>query len=68
MFFDQYAQSHNIWSPDGGSILVCGQLGYRLVRSELPPRESNRVIILDATGREGPRDIAGGFVACWGIG
>ena len=65
MFFDQYAQSHNVWSPDGGSILVCGQLGYRLLRSELPPRESNRVIILDATGREGPRDIAGGFVGCW---
>ena len=65
MFFDQYAQSHPVWSPDSGSILVCGQLGYQLIRSELPSRESNRVVLLDASGRQEPRDIAGGFAACW---
>ena len=66
MFFDQYAQSHPVWSLDGESLLVCGQLGYRLIRSELPPAESNRVIVLDATGGEGPREVAGGIVGCWG--
>ncbi len=66
MFFDQYAQSHPVWSPDSGSLLVCGQLGYRLIRSELPSSESNSVILLDAEGREAPRDLAGGFVGCWG--
>ena len=66
MFFDQYAQSHPVWSQDGGSLLACGQLGYRLIRSELPSGESNRVIVMDATGGEGPRDVAGGFVGCWG--
>ena len=65
MFFDQYAQSHPVWSPDGSSILLCGRLGYQLVRSELPVGESNRVIILDAAGGEAPRDIAGGFIGCW---
>ena len=65
MFFDQYAQSHPVWSPDSGSLLVCGQLGYQLIRSELPSSESNRVILLDAGGGEAPRDIAGGFLGCW---
>ncbi len=65
MFFDQYAQSHPLWSPDSNSILVCGQLGYQLVRSELPPAESNRIILLDASGQNQPLDIAGGFVGCW---
>ena len=65
MFFDQYAQSHPVWSPDSNSILVCGHLGYQLIRSELPPAESNSVIILDASGQNQPLDIAGGFVGCW---
>ncbi len=65
MFFDQYAQSHPVWSPNGDSILVCGQLGYQLIRSELPPSESNSVILLDATGSEAPRNIADGSIACW---
>ena len=66
MFFDQYAQSHPVWSPDGSTIMVCGQLGYQLIRSELPPSESNSVILLDATGSETPRNIADGSIACWG--
>ena len=66
MFFDQYAQSHPVWSPDSNSILVCGQLGYQLIRSELPTAESNRVIVLDAMGVEVPRDVGGGVIGCWG--
>ena len=68
MFFDQYAQSHPVWSPDSGSLLVCGRLGYQLIRSELPTGESNRVVILDAEGGQVPRDIAGGVIGCWGTG
>lgn len=68
MFFDQYAQSHPVWSPDSSLILVCGQLGYQLIRSELPTGESNRVILLDAEDGEAPRDIAGGLIGCWSPG
>ena len=25
-FFDQYAQSHHLWAPDGGALLVAGRL------------------------------------------
>ena len=66
MFFDQYAQSHPVWSPDSSALLVCGQPGYQLIRSELPMGESNRVMLLDADGKEAPRDLAGGFIGCWG--
>ena len=65
MFFDQYAQSHPVWSPDGSSLLVCGRLGYQLIRSELPTGESNRVMLLDVGGEQEPRDIAGGVIGCW---
>ena len=65
MFFDQYAQSHPVWSPDSGSLLVCGQPGYQLIRSELPTGESNRVMLLDADGGQAPLDIAGGVIGCW---
>ncbi len=66
MFFDQYAQSHPVWSPDSSALLVCGQPGYQLIWSELPTGESNRVMLLDADGKEAPRDLAGGFIGCWG--
>ena len=65
MFFDQYAQSHPVWSPDGSALLVCGQPGYQLIRSELPTGQANRVILLDAEGGQAPRDIAGGFIGYW---
>ena len=65
MYFDQYAQSHPVWSRDSGSLLVFGQLGYHATRSPLPSNELNRVILLDAAGEE-PHDIAGGFIGCWG--
>ena len=68
MFFDQYAQSHPVWSADSSSILVCGQLGYQLIRSDLPPRESSSVFLLDGSGASQPLEIAEGFVSCWSPG
>lgn len=68
MFFDQYAQSHPVWSPDSSALLVCGQPGYQLIRSELPTGESNRVMLLDAAGEKAPREIAGGVIGCWAVG
>ena len=67
MYFDQYAQSHPVWSPDSRSLLAFGQPGYHITRSPLPSDESNRAILLDATGGEEPRDLAGGFIGCWGL-
>ena len=66
MFFDQYAKSLPIWSPDDGSLLVFGELGYHAQRTPLSSGDSNRAIVLDPSGVEGPRETAGGFIGCWG--
>ena len=65
MFFDQYAQSIPIWSPDGTHLLVFGELGYHVERAPLSDDGSNRAIILDASGQQEPREVASAFIGCW---
>ena len=65
MFFDQYAQSLPLWSPDDGSLLVFGELGYHVERTPLSSGETNRAIVLDPTGEREPREVSGGFIGCW---
>ena len=36
MFFDQYVQSHNPWSPDGSALIYSGALGYTKGRDPPP--------------------------------
>jgi hypothetical protein len=66
MYFDQYGQSHTPWSPDGSLILFAGELGSRKVRTPLSRGASNRVHIVPADGKSDARDVAPGFVGCWG--
>ena len=66
MFFDQYAQSHPVWSPDGASLLVFGELGYHVQRTPLDGGQSNRAIVLDATGMREPQVVAQAHIGCWG--
>ncbi len=65
MFFDQYAQSHSIWSPDSARLLIFGELGYHVARTSLSGRESNRAIVMDANGEGGAQEVARGFIGCW---
>ena len=65
MFFDQYAQSLPMWSPDDSSLLVFGELGYHVERTPLSSGEANRAIVLDAAGEREPREVVGGFIGCW---
>ena len=60
MFFDQYAQSHSPWSPDGQYILFAGKLGYQLVRTELPESEETSIFEVPASGLELPTEVAKG--------
>ena len=66
MYFDQYAQSHSIWSPDGSYLLIFGELGYHVSRTPLSTGDTNRGIVLDASGDSDPVDVVGGFVGSWG--
>ena len=65
MFFDQYAQSLPIWSPDGNSLLVFGELGYHVERTPLSSGETNSAIVFDAASENEPHEVAGGFIGCW---
>ena len=66
MFFDQYAQSMPMWSPDGERLLIFGVLGYFEERTELTRRDPDRAILLDPTGAESPRELARGHIGSWG--
>ena len=65
MFFDQYAQSHNPWSPDGRSIIFAGELGYEKERKALPTAADSSVLVADVEGREPPTAVAGGIMGFW---
>ena len=65
MFFDQYAQSLPLWSPDDDALLVFGELGYHTERTPLSSGETIRAIVMDPTGNSEPREIASGFIGCW---
>lgn len=57
-FFDQYALSHRLWSPDSRYLVVTGALADG-------PSPTSQLLILDASGQQAPRAIAVGSMAFW---
>ncbi len=64
MFFDQYVQSHNPWSPDGSALIYSGALGYTKGRDPLPGQDDARVIVENVTAGE-PSEVARGILGTW---
>ncbi len=64
-FFDQYAHSHSLWSPDGTSLVVAGTKGEAARRSNGRTPTGDRIYVLDAGGSSGPRDLGAGVLAVW---
>ena len=64
-FFDQYAHSHSLWSPDGQSLVVAGSKGEVARRSNGRTPTGDRIYVLDSNGLEGPRDLGAGVLAIW---
>ena len=64
LFFDQYAYSNSLWSPDSRQLTMSGQVF-------LTPDDGNgvapgdRVYVLDTEGIEAPTAIAAGSLASW---
>ena len=58
-FFDQYKESHRIWSPDGRFLALSGVLA-----GDDPGAES-QVYVVDASGGVPPRAVAAGTLAFW---
>ena len=60
-YFDQYAHSHAVWSPDGSRLVFAG----RVPEPDGTVRSGGQVIVLDADGVAEPNVIADGTAAFW---
>ena len=58
-FFDQYAQSHRVWSPDSKSLLFAGVLAGEDRGTQ------SRIYVLNLEERQPVRAIASGSLATW---
>ncbi len=71
VFFDQYAESHNIWSPDSSHIVISGAiLDVEEVLKpdgaiDLPETFDSQIWVLDAAGIEEPVSVGKGTIASW---
>ena len=59
-FFDVYAHSHDVWSPDSRAIVLFGS---KADTAAVGPSAS--VWVLDASGRKPPVDIGDGYIGGW---
>jgi TolB protein len=64
-FFDQYAHSHSLWSPDGKSLIVAGSKGEVARSNNGRTPTGDRIYVLDAEGTEPPKDLGAGVLAVW---
>ncbi len=64
MFFDQYVQSHNPWSPDGTTLIYSGVLGYTKDREPLPQQNEAQIIVENVSSGT-PMEIARGVFGAW---
>ena len=66
-YFDQYALSHRVWSPDSRSLVFAGTLA-----EDGPSSQANgtpsQVFVVDAEGNSPPQAIAEGTMATWSNG
>ena len=65
MFFDQYGQSHRLWSPDSSRILFAGVAGRLEERGHLPDGMASSVYIADASGSREPELVGQGSIGVW---
>ena len=65
MFFDQYGQSHRMWSPDSSKILFSGVPGRLESRGPLPDGSASSIYIADVNGIEEPALVAEGTIGVW---
>lgn len=68
-FFDQYAHSHEIWSPDSRAIVVFGSmLGAPEAGQDADldtPETGAHAWVLDASGGRPPTAVGDGYIGAW---
>jgi len=71
VFFDQFVESHLMWSPDSTRIVITGALldVDKILNSggaaDLPESFDSQVWVLDAAGVDEPASIGRGTIASW---
>ena len=64
-FFDQYAYSNSIWSPDSSQIVFSGTVATRALRRNGDSAGGDKVYVLDVREGATPRAIAPSHIAVW---
>ena len=64
-FFDQYAYSHNPWSPDSSKLVVAGSPEQAFERRNGHTPTGSRVFLVDVTGSVAPLEMAAGSLGFW---
>ena len=64
LFFDQYAYSHLLWSPDSRSLVIAGALKSPSL-AQLSDQPTPTIYVIDVTGVAPPTVISDGFLAFW---
>ena len=67
-FFDQYAYSHSLWSPDSRSIVFAGRLDAAAVTASArahPGHEGSHIIVVEAEPTPSAEIIAPGVLGFW---
>ena len=64
-FFDQYAHSHSVWSPDSKSLVLAGNVESEMkIINETSP-STNYIIVVEANTPEAYKLIGTGEFATW---
>ena len=63
-FFDQYAYSHGLWSPDGSQFVFAGTLPGDSAETNGASPSANKIYVVDVESGS-VREIASGSVAFW---
>lgn len=65
-FFDQYAYSHSIWSPDSASLVFAGKpVGDAASASRAAQQDASQIIVVSADMASAPQIIGEGIMAFW---
>jgi hypothetical protein len=69
IYFDQFAHSMRIWSPDSGYLVLFGAIGVPLAQtaaySSQEATERAGVWVIDVTGSRDPVSVGSGYIGSW---
>ena len=64
-FFDQFAYSHSMWSPDSRSLVFAGALNLRATEASFGRQQATQIIVTEVRPSPDIVSIADGILAVW---